>query len=68
MKAYFNTYLSSKIYDLPLVSRRRVRGSDLLSSSFPFFHFCLQMRNEQRDVFQKIIETSHLQEPIIQYL
>ena len=48
-----------------------MRGSDLLSSRFPFFPFLFTnhvSRNEQWNNFQKINETSHLPMPIIQYI
>ena len=56
--------LFAKAFPRPyrLCAEAPVRGSDLFSSSFPFFQFLFTnhvSRDEQRDIFQKINETSH---------
>ena len=48
----------------------RVQGFNFLSSRFPFVFILFTnhvSRNEQRYIFQKMIETSHILMPIIQY-
>ena len=48
-----------------------MRGSDLFSSSFPFIQFLSTNHvsgYEERDIYQKIIKTSHMPMPIIHYM
>ena len=58
------------MWTVPLVRRFCVWGFDLLLPSFQFFPFLFTnhvSRNEQRYTFQKMIKTSHMVLPDIQY-
>ena len=64
---YLDAFGSNVLY----YGQQYVRGSDLLSAKFPFFPFLFTnhvSRNEDRNIFQKIIKTSHILLPIIQCL